>query len=482
MKPFGFSPASLRLGSTLAILAFCLTSGYAQGASPGAGLPSEERTGREERLLNRIQELEQRLAVVESRLAVGAAASTPTPAKGTPTPVPAIAGVPSQEDRSPTGDHTTLPGFLAGTSLNFLLDGYYEYNFNRPAGRVNLLRPYDPTSNNFSLNQGVVVLERAPDPSQGRRLGFRFDLMFGQATESLAGNPVNEPRTTPYRNIYQAYGTYVLPVGRGLNVDFGRFASSLGFEGTYVKDQINYTRSFLFTALPFYHMGFRTAYKFNDSTTATWLLVNGANQMEDFNGFKSNHFMISTALSKNVSWTGSYYVGEENRDLTVLPPSTSPPSLPTQPGLSTDVISPRPNGKTHIADTYLTWNATPKLTVIGEGDYIVSRFFSESSPAHLAGGAAYLKYQFSPAFSLSGRYEYVSDRGGFLSGATQALKESTVTAVYQPRDGFQIRWEFRHDYSNQSYFLTRAPGLLKKEQNTALVGLIWWFGGKAGSW
>jgi hypothetical protein len=43
-----------------------------------------------------------------------------------------------------------------------------------------------------------------------------LDLMFGQTTESLAGNPANEPRPAPYRNISQAYGTYVFPVGKGL--------------------------------------------------------------------------------------------------------------------------------------------------------------------------------------------------------------------------------------------------------------------------
>jgi hypothetical protein len=34
----------------------------------------------------------------------------------------------------------TLPG---GATLNYYLDGYYEYNFNNPVGRVNDLRAYD---------------------------------------------------------------------------------------------------------------------------------------------------------------------------------------------------------------------------------------------------------------------------------------------------------------------------------------------------
>ncbi len=416
--------------SQVALMAAAVSFGSAARAQ-------EPVSARERQLLDRIEALEKRLAAVEARVA--------------PPPDP---------PRSPTGDSSSIPGFAAGTTMNVLLDGYYQYNFNNPIGRVNLLRAFDSSSNNFTLNQAAVAIERAADPAQGRRFGVRLDLMFGQATESLGGNPANEPRTAPYRNIFQAYGTYVVPLGTGLNVDFGRFASSLGMEGSFTKDQINYTRSLLFTALPFYHMGFRTSYKLSGSTTASWLLVNGLNQMEDFNGFKSNHFMLSSSLSKNLSWTGSYYVGRETPDR----------------------LGPRPDGRTHIADTYATLNATPKLTLAGEADYIVSRTYANSSPARLAGGAGYAKYQFAPKFSLAGRFEYLSDRGGYFSGATQSLKEGTVTAVYQPADGFQLRWELRHDRSNHPFFLTHTNGVLKQDQSTALMGLIWWFGGKQGAW
>jgi hypothetical protein len=436
---------------------------------------AQEATDRERQLLDRIKALEERLAAVEARLPAPAATTQPTPA-----PVSAHA-LPADDPRSATGDSLSLPGFASGTTLNVMVDGYYEYNFNRPIGRVNLLRGFDPTSSNFTLNQGVIALERTPDPANGRRFGLRLDLMFGQTTETLAGNPANEPRPAVYRNIFQAYGTYIAPVGKGLSVDFGRFASSLGYEGSFAKDQINYTRSMLFTVSPFYHMGFRTAYKLSDKVTASWLLLNGLNQTEDFNGFKSNHFMLSTTPAKNFSWTASYYFGRETRDVQPLPVSNLPPTLPTQAGLSTIPVIPKPDGFTHIADTYLTWNATPKLTLVAEGDYYINRAYSYSPPTHLSAGAGYAKYQLRPSFALAGRFEYLSDRG-YFSGATQALKEVTASATWQPAAGFQMRWEFRRDFSNQPFFLTDSPGVLRKEQNTVLLGLLWWFGGKQGAW
>ena len=135
------------------------------------------------------------------------------------------------------------------------------------------------------MNQLGLILERAPDVAAGRRYGGRVDLMFGQNTETLQGGAQNEPRPQAYRNLFQAYGTYVFPLGSGLTVDFGKFYSALGFENNYAYDEINYSRSFYFDFLPFYHMGFRSTYNVNDKLTVQYWLVNGANQTEDFNGF-----------------------------------------------------------------------------------------------------------------------------------------------------------------------------------------------------
>jgi hypothetical protein len=107
-----------------------------------------------------------------------------------------------------------------GATLNYMLDGYYEYNFNQPPGRANDVRACDVLSNVFSINQAEVIFALDPDFTARRRYGVRLDLQFGQATETLQGNPGNEPRPDFYRN-----GTYVLPVGKGLNIDFGKWAA-----------------------------------------------------------------------------------------------------------------------------------------------------------------------------------------------------------------------------------------------------------------
>jgi hypothetical protein len=83
---------------------------------------------------------------------------------------------------------------------------------------------------------------------------------------------------------------------------------------------------------------------------------------------------------------------------------------------------------------------------------------------------------------MAGRAEYLSDRGALFSGLSQALKETTLTSTYRFAERFMARAEGRYDFSNQPFFYTSAFGVIKKSQFTATLGLIWWYGGKSGSW
>src|ERR1035441_5872392 len=386
----------------------------------------------------------------------------------------------SQDSSAPSASPSGA-SLLGGTTVNFLFDGYYAYNFNNPIGRVNLLRAYDVSSNAFSLNQADVVLENAADPAHGKRFGLRLDLQYGQATATLQGNASNEPHPDVYRAIFQAYGTYVVPVGSGLAVDFGKWASSLGLEGNYTKDQMNYSRSYCFNFLPFYRMGACLNYKLNDKIALNYWITNGTQQTEPFNGFKDQLFGLNIQPHKNVAWTVNYYLGQEHPDVQFLPNYTGT-NLPTAQGIPFEPIPNPPSGKLHIFDSYLTWQASPKLTLGGEDAYIIPPPLTPSAPSHTSGGAGYARYQLTPKLAIAARAEYLSDRGGLFTGATQAIKENTLTLEQKLADGLIMRGEWRRDASNHPYFLTDTLGTLKKEQNTATLGIIWWFGGKDGAW
>jgi len=301
----------------------------------------------------------------------------------------------------------------------------------------------------------------------------------------LQGNPTNEPRPQIYRNIFQVYGTYVAPIGKGVTFDFGKWGSSLGIEGNYTKDQMNYSRALWFDFLPFYHMGVRATIPVSDRFSVNYWIVNGTNQVEATNGFKDELFGFTATPRKSVTWTMNYYLGQEHPDRA---PSASCGPIPVQPGLCFAAVQPAPNGRTHIFDSYVTWKATPKLSAALEGDYFIQRLWKNaapgesSAPSHVAGGAAYLQYQLTPKLALATRAEYMSDRGGIFSGITQALKENTVTFDYKLAEGFLMRYEWRRDFSNQPSFLSDVQGVLNKQQTTATLGVVWWWGRKEGSW
>src|ERR1700722_4080718 len=289
-------------------------SPFARGQSTSTGQTPLTLDGPQE-MQARITKLEaevSELKAIVSRMQPTVVATDAAPsASAAVQPAPLNQQAPKQETLQTVlqPEDSKVLSFLRETTINVSLDGYYAYNFNDPVGRVNLLRAYDVLSNEFSLNQADFVFQHSPDAAAGRRWGGRFDLQFGQATDTLQGNPANEPRPQIYRNVFQAYGTYIIPAGKGISVDFGKWGSSLGMEGNYSKDQINYSRAYWFDFLPFYHMGVRVAAPISDRFTLNYWIVNGTNQVEATNGFKDELFGFTAKPAKNMVWTMNYYLG-----------------------------------------------------------------------------------------------------------------------------------------------------------------------------
>ncbi|GAC1310484.1 MAG: hypothetical protein NVSMB10_18240 [Steroidobacteraceae bacterium] len=472
-----------RASALLVAAVFLSAAATAQVANTDARVDELRREVEELKAV--VRELQQQVATMNGAAAAGPTARAPAPA------APAAPGTPAAPPSSVSSASSaaTLPAAAAtadlweGTSINALLDGYYEYNFNSPVGRTNTLRAYDVSSNSFSLAQADLVFERAADVAHGRRAGVRLDLQFGQATSTLQGNPANELRPEVYRNIFQAYGTYVFPVAAGLTVDFGKWASSLGIEGNYTKDQLNHSRSFWFDYLPFYHMGVRSKLALNDQLAFNVWIANGTNQTEAFNNYKDQLVGVVITPTPALSWTLNLYQGQEHPDVVYITnPSPGQLGLPNQQGSYIQPIGNAPNGKLKIADSYLAWQATKALTVAAEADYVEQRLYSYSRAQHVDGGALYVGYQFSDKISAAARGEYLADIGGLYSGATQYLKEVTLSLDYRPADGFLMRGEYRRDQSNQPYFLGHSLGDLQNRQPTIGLDLVWWFGQKTGTW
>jgi hypothetical protein len=451
--------ASVVLGMALGVPSV-VSAQQAGAAAQGTAVPT-------------VQELQRRIDTLEAQIAeltalVKAATAAPAPA-GAPSPPPAPAPI------APTPSLDSPHDVTYGVNL----DTYYLYNFNRPVGRVNLLRAYDVLSNNFSLNQADVLLERAPDLAAGRRFGGRLDLMWGQATETLQGSLSNEPRPWVYRNLFQAYGTYVAPIGSGLTVDFGKWASSLGLEGNYTKDQMNYSRSYWFNFLPFYHMGARVNYKLNDAVALNYWVTNGTQQTEEFNNFKDQFVVLVLTPTKALTWNVQYYLGQEHPDVQQIQ-TPGAPDHQTQKGLSITPVAGYFRGKLQVYDSYATWQASPATTFAAEGDFVASQS-ARAADSRVFGGALYARHQLAPNHAIAARGEFLRDRGGLFTGTTQSVKETTFTYDYKPSEGFLVRAEFRRDFTTIPFFLT-SGGPPSPSQNSLTLGMVWWWGTKRSGW
>jgi len=342
------------------------------------------------------------------------------------------------------------------------LEGYYQYDWNHPPDRVIPLRAYDTRANTFGIQQAAFVVDASPDVDAGRRYGLRADLQWGQATETVQGSRANEPRPEVYRNVWQAYGTYLFPVGaNGLQTDFGKFASMLGYETNYAKDNQAFSRAYLFNFLPFYHSGLRVTYPVNDKVSVLYMLTNGIQQTEDFNDYKSSHFAAIVKPISQVAWTVNYYFGQEQPD-------------GGEPG--------GPDGFFRVFDTYVTYTATSALTLGVDVNHVTNEVLRDDPSLSLQGLGTYARYQVNEPIGLGVRWERLDDEGLFR-GIDQVLQEITLTAEYKLADGFLVRGEFRRDWSDQSFF----PGSggaddLRDHQHTLLLGGVWVIGTKKGAW
>jgi hypothetical protein len=373
-------------------------------------------------------------------------------------------GTPAPEGASTSEAQAAPPTDNPWRNVKFgaTFEGYYQYNWNRPPDRTVVLRAYDTRGNTFGIQQVAVVVDAAPDADLGRRYGLRVDLQFGQATETVQGSPANEPRPNVYRNVWQAYGTYVFPVTEnGLTADFGKFASMLGYETNYAKDNQAFSRAYLFNFLPFYHSGLRLTLPATDKVSVLYMLTNGIQQTEEFNDFKSNHFAAIVKPIPTVTWTVNYYFGQEQPDS-------------GEPG--------GPDGFFRVFDTYVTATPTAALTLGADVNYVTNEVTEHSASLSLLGIGAYTRYQVTTPVALGLRYERLDDEGLF-GGIDQVLQEVTVTGEYKFADAFIMRAEYRRDWSNEPFFPGRLGAAdLRGHQNTALLSGIWVIGSKTGVW
>lgn len=330
---------------------------------------------------------------------------------------------------------TAATDTVAPVVVSGFVDTYFSFNLGRPVTHANAFRNFDVTENQFMLANAEVSVTRAPTP-----VGFRVDLDFGPTNDIVQSGV-----TGSVVNIGQAYLTYVVPVGSGLTVDAGKFVTHMGNEVIKTKDDMNYSRSFLFAySIPYYHLGVRAAYPVSSALTLTGFVLNCYNGVAVNPGKTFGLQGILTA-SPTLSIIGNWIGG---------------PAFP-------DSVSKKFR---NVANLIVTLQATEKLTVALDAVY-----GQENLPGGVApwrGAAGYLKYALCDVSSLALRGEIYNDPTGFTTGTSQDLSEITVTYECRPVPSLILRGEYRYDSSTEVVFDGEAGAATRRNQGTLLVGAI----------
>lgn len=205
-----------------------------------------------------------------------------------------------------------------GVTLSGYVDVSYSYTFHagtndrgvsaRAISNDRAFRPYpvlarqfDVDSNDFSINQVKLALEKALPEENTWAAGFRVDLLFGEDAKYILGNDdvVGFFEDSDFQlgsaALQQAYVNFRIPVGNGLDVKFGKFVTLLGYEVIETPSNINVSRSLNFTyAIPLHHTGILFTYPLTDLVQFSLGLVNGWNN-------EDSHFLDGSDFSKAIT-------------------------------------------------------------------------------------------------------------------------------------------------------------------------------------
>jgi len=339
-------------------------------------------------------------------------------------------------------------------------------------GNVNELRFYDH-DNGYTFNAAEFSIKK--DPSEAHRLGWGVVLTAGldsQKNHSLGifRDKDDSPpffRNTAKYDLAEAYASYLLPIGEGLTLKAGKWATLIGYEVYESPKNLNFSRSFLYTlGTPYTHTGLLATYPVTKWFSVTAGFTNGWDNSDNNNGSVRAIGSFAFTPTDKFSTTVNWHVGpEQNRNQ-------------MHGGVN----------NRYIVDTTILytgierWTFAVNFDVAGEEDDPALTGTRRDADSQWGGVAGYAAYDWTKALRTALRLEYFADPQGVRSsetvtpGANTRLWELTATLEYKIWKGLVGRLEYRHDQADRKAFSVRnenGQGLAptSEAQNTLTLAL-----------
>jgi hypothetical protein len=413
--------------SVLTVFAFAL----------GAAAEEADVDARFAAMQARIEQLEQKLAAQSEELAAAKTA-----------PAPAAVALPDVAAEPPSFfDSINVSGFVAAS---------YFYNFNSPDGGdlaggnapVDLLHP---DANSFSLDQVWMTISR--DASEEQRAGFKADFVYGKTASLLSADNVDGDAGNDF-DLYQGYVTYLAPLGEGVTIQAGKFATLIGAEVAQANGNWNITRGNVYNYIqPINHTGILASTPIGP-VSATFGFVDETRAFPATNADKNNNKALLFGLSGAGETLSGSFAGTWGR----------------APGGANE------DDKEVILDFIARWTPNDKFGTYVNFDYLsvensASPFFEFTG----YGMAAAARFAFTENTGLAGRFEYLKTNPD--AGADFGIWGITGTLDHKLTSALTLRGELRYDALTESgtlYVGDDGPGD-DDDQVTAGLEMIYGF-------
>ena len=330
----------------------------------------------------------------------------------------------------------------------------YSYNFNQPSNNTNALRVYDKDDNSFKFDTGELVFKK--DAANLGGVGFRTDLSFGfSSPKTNKSTGTDGTSNDDDFDLQIGFVQYNAPIGKGLLIDFGKFATHVGAEVMDGYDGWNYTfsRSFLFNHGPFTHTGVRMQYAVSDTVGLLGMISNGQDNQTDTNSAKGIGGQLAWTPVDNVALFFNYYGSAES-----------------QTGNTNNTKDFR-NFYDIVADIGVSKNVSLNLNFLYGSENNANGL---NLDAEWWGFSGIVRYDVNEWLSLNFRGEVFDDKDGFRSSTTQKLTAFTFTPEVRVNNNMVVRAEYRHDDSDATPF-TGENGTAEDSQDTIAVNALFYF-------
>lgn len=155
--------------------------------------------------------------------------------------------------------------------------------------------------NDVHLNMGGAYAKK--QASERSRWGGELLVQTGKDDE-IFGFSATAPNIAGdewLRHLGLANVSYLTPAGRGLRVQGGIFASLIGYDSLYAKDNFNYTRPWGADFTPYLMLGVNASYPFTEKLTGTFYVINGYWHLANANSVPSSGVQLAYQASPQIS-------------------------------------------------------------------------------------------------------------------------------------------------------------------------------------